>query len=157
MDGLAPPQPATPALVLCGSLHPAARAQIATLGAEGWTVVEILDADDRHADPPLVDRLALVTPALVVGQAGHDGAAAALASAGRRCRAGRSWSTLVVVGGDTAAAVLGDEPLLVGGLLGPGIPWAHRVDGTGPLVVTKPGGFGAARSLVDLFAGPFPA
>ena len=35
----------------------------------------------------------------------------------------------------------------------PGIPWARRADGSGPLVVTKAGGFGNPETLVDLLAG----
>ncbi|HEU4841820.1 MAG TPA: nucleotide-binding domain containing protein, partial [Ilumatobacteraceae bacterium] len=60
---------------------------------------------------------------------------------------------LVIIGGDTAAAVLGDEPLAAGGTLAPGVPWSRRVDGDGPLVVTKAGGFGHAATLVELLAG----
>ena len=64
---------------------------------------------------------------------------------------------LVVVGGDTAAAVLGDEPMVVGGTLAPGVPWSRRADGSGPLVVTKAGGFGHPTTLVDLLAGRSPS
>ena len=51
----------------------------------------------------------------------------------------------MIVGGDTAAAVLGDGVHVAGGTVAPGIPWARRADGTGPLVVTKAGGFGDPR------------
>ena len=71
-------------------------------------------------------------------------------------RRGR-FGVLVIVGGDTAAAVLGDEPLIAGGTLAPGVPWARRGDGRGPLVVTKAGGFGHATTLVDLLAGRSPS
>jgi uncharacterized protein YgbK (DUF1537 family) len=59
-------------------------------------------------------------------------------------------ATLVVLGGDTAAAVLGPAPLAVGGTVAPGAPWARRRDGL--LVVTRAGGFGAANAVVDLLA-----
>ena len=36
----------------------------------------------------------------------------------------------------------GDEPMVAGGTLAPGVPWSRRADGSGPLVVTKAGGFG---------------
>ena len=52
--------------------------------------------------------------------------------------------TLVVIGGDTAAALLGDAPRMVGGFVAPGMPWSRDDDGGGPLVVTKAGGFGGA-------------
>ena len=58
--------------------------------------------------------------------------------------------TLVVIGGDTAAALLGDAPRLVGGFLAPGLPWSRDEHGDGPLVVTKAGGFGGPDALVDL-------
>ena len=61
--------------------------------------------------------------------------------------------TLVVLGGDTAAAVLGPAPLLVGGTLAAGTPWARRPDGTGPLVVTRAGSFGTRSSLAELVWG----
>ena len=64
---------------------------------------------------------------------------------------------LVVLGGDTAAAVLGDEPMVVGGTLAPGVPWSQRADGSGPLVITKAGGFGHRTTLVDLLAGRSPS
>ena len=64
-----------------------------------------------------------------------------------------AFGVLVVLGGDTAAAVLGDEPMVVGGTLAPGVPWSRRADGSGPLVITKAGGFGHPTTLVDLLAG----
>jgi uncharacterized protein YgbK (DUF1537 family) len=63
----------------------------------------------------------------------------------------------MIIGGDTAAAVLGAEPMVVGGTLAPGVPWSRRADGTGPLVVTKAGGFGHRDTLVDLLAGRRPS
>jgi uncharacterized protein YgbK (DUF1537 family) len=79
--------------------------------------------------------------------------AAELAAASRELLATTCIGTLVVVGGDTAAAVLGDAPMVVGGTLAPGVPWSRRADGRGPLVVTKAGGFGQPAALVDLLAG----
>jgi uncharacterized protein YgbK (DUF1537 family) len=60
--------------------------------------------------------------------------------------------TIVVVGGDTAAAVLGDSARLVGGVVAPGMPWSRDADGAGPLVVTKAGAFGDPDAIVRLFA-----
>lgn len=62
--------------------------------------------------------------------------------------------TLVVVGGDTSAAVLGDEDRLVGGYAGPGMPWSVAASGDGPLVITKAGGFGGPDALVELLSRP---
>jgi 4-hydroxythreonine-4-phosphate dehydrogenase len=58
--------------------------------------------------------------------------------------------TLLIVGGDTAAAVLGDAPRLVGGNVLPGMPWSRDADGGGPVVVTKAGAFGDVDTLVRL-------
>ena len=37
---------------------------------------------------------------------------------------------------------------LVGGTIDTGVAWSRCVDGSGPLVVTKPGGFGDEQTLV---------
>lgn len=63
-------------------------------------------------------------------------------------------ATLVVVGGDTAAAVLGDGDRLVGGYAAPGMPWSTAFSQRGPLVITKAGGFGGPDALVDLLRSP---
>jgi uncharacterized protein YgbK (DUF1537 family) len=47
--------------------------------------------------------------------------------------------------------------MVVGGTLAPGVPWSRRTDGTGPLVVTKAGGFGHPMTLVDLLAERSPS
>jgi uncharacterized protein YgbK (DUF1537 family) len=66
---------------------------------------------------------------------------------------------LVLVGGDTAAAVLGDAPRSVGGYAALGMPWSRAVEsrgtsgevrGEGPLVITKAGSFGTVESLVEV-------
>jgi uncharacterized protein YgbK (DUF1537 family) len=58
--------------------------------------------------------------------------------------------TVVIIGGDTTAAVLGDGPRRVGGSLLPGLPWSQDANGGGPLVVTKAGSFGDVDTLVRL-------
>jgi uncharacterized protein YgbK (DUF1537 family) len=113
-----------PIVVACGSLHPSARAELGVL-------------------PPSVVVVA-TDPELVVEPA-H--AAWALAE---RVRGLGPIGTLVVVGGATAAAILGDGPLLVGGLLAPGVPWARRPHGTGPVIVTRSGGFHGPAALAPL-------
>jgi uncharacterized protein YgbK (DUF1537 family) len=81
-----------------------------------------------------------------------DRVAADLGAAARTLLAQQEFGMLFVVGGDTAAAVLGDDPVVVGGTLAPGVPWARRSDGSGPLLVTKSGGFGDSSTLVELLA-----
>ncbi len=113
-----------PVVVVCGSLHPAARAELAQLPSSVRVLTTPASAvlDPLEAARGLRDRL--------------DGP-------GGPGRTG----TLVVVGGDTAAVVLGDGPLAVGGLMAPGVPWARRPDGTGPLVITRSGGFHGPAAL----------
>ena len=125
------------ALVVCGSLHPTARAQIdAVRSVAGVTVLASPVADGPSVVPTDAERVA-----------------AGLGTAARALLATRPFRVLVVLGGDTAAAVLGDGPMVAGGTLAPGVPWSHRADGCGPLVITKAGGFGCSTTLVDLLTG----
>ena len=132
---------ATAVLVVCGSLHPAARRQVATL---------------VYSPDPL-DRVAvLVSPRMAHGGAPvpTDDAGAVADALARRAAAAvdtRSDRALVVRGGDTAAAVLGIRAVDVRGVVAPGTPWATFVD-DGRLVVTRSGGFGSHTALVDLVA-----
>ena len=60
---------------------------------------------------------------------------------------------VVIVGGETAAALLGGATRLAVGMAAPGMPWSRSADGTGPVVVTKAGGFGGPDALVQLLRG----
>jgi uncharacterized protein YgbK (DUF1537 family) len=137
----APPPLRGDVLVVCGSLHEMARDQVDALGQPPDITVLRSPLPD---DPVVTDDDA-------------TGVAAALGAAARDLLDRRPFGTLVILGGDTAAAVLGDEPLVVGGTLAPGVPWSRRIDGAGPLVVTKAGGFGHRDTLVDLLAGRRPS
>lgn len=64
----------------------------------------------------------------------------------------RDVATMVIIGGDTAAAVLGDAPRRVHGTVAPGLPWSLDEHDGGPVVVTKAGGFGDPDTLVRLFS-----
>jgi uncharacterized protein YgbK (DUF1537 family) len=141
--GRASPAPSGDVLVVCGSLHATARSQLDALGdppAAGVTVLR-----SPLPDGPVVADLTAAQVAADLGAAARDLLAA------------RAFDVLMIIGGDTAAAVLGAEPLVVGGTLAPGVPWSRRADGTGPLVVTKAGGFGHRGTLVDLLAGRRPS
>ena len=61
--------------------------------------------------------------------------------------------TLVIIGGETAAVLLGDEPRLVAGYAAPGMPWSLDQAGGGPIVITKAGSFGGPDALVHLLGG----
>ena len=123
-----------PALVVCGSLHPMALAQAAAAEAAGITVLR--------------------PPSSAVDDAGAI--AAALGGAAREAIESGRFATVIVVGGDTAAAALGDRAVVVGGTLGPGVAWSRAWGDDGPLLLTKPGGFGTPSSLVDLVGGARP-
>ena len=60
--------------------------------------------------------------------------------------------TVILIGGDTAAAVLGDRPVEVGGTVAPGVAWCRPSGESGPLVLARPGGFGGPTALIDLLA-----
>lgn len=124
-------------LVVSASQHPNAIAQFAALrdaGAGRVTVVRP-PADADPSDP--------------------DGVLADLAAAAHaRLDADPSITTVVVVGGDTAASVLGAASVTVDGTLGVGIARGRTVlGGRDVRLVTKPGGFGDAGTLVGVLEG----
>ena len=82
--------------------------------------------------------------------------ASALGDAAREAIQSGRFATVVVVGGDTAAAVLGDRVVLVGGTVAPGVAWSRAWGDDGPLLLTKPGGFGTPSTIVDLVSGAQP-
>jgi uncharacterized protein YgbK (DUF1537 family) len=126
-------------IVVCGSVAPVAREQLAAIDAAvaagRLSRVEVF-ATDLDVDAGRGELRPEVVHALV---------------AELDLRA----DLLVLVGGDTAAAVLGDAPRSVGGYAALGMPWSRAVEsrgtsGDGPLVITKAGSFGTAESLVDV-------
>jgi uncharacterized protein YgbK (DUF1537 family) len=140
--------PVRPALVVCGSTHPMARQQVAALVRAGARVVTVgasMDPTLSSADCVVVVSVAADGPAVdpsAVCRSLADAAAAALAL-GPRC-------TLVLVGGDTAEAFLGERALLVEGTLDTGVARCRFVDDPTMTVLTKPGGFGRPDTLVRL-------
>lgn len=139
-----------PTLVVCGSLHPDARAQISHAGAIGAVVAERFDPvvlgamlqgtpvvlRSPDVTGPITDRAAaevaasLVQEAAAVVESGHVG-------------------TLVVIGGDTAAALLGDALVVVHGSVRPGTALVESLVIDVP-VITRAGGFGAVDALSEL-------
>jgi 4-hydroxythreonine-4-phosphate dehydrogenase len=144
------PELVAPVVVVRGSAHPAAVEQCARLiaaGAASWTGrpepgAPVLVLEPGPAPGPL-ERLDLGVAAAVAGELG----AVARSLVAPRGPA----STLVVLGGDTAAAVLGDDVVLVGGVLAPGTAWG-RLAATDVLVVARSGGFGGPDALVELLS-----
>lgn len=126
-----------PIMVACGSLHAGARAQLDVLAAARP------DIDIRATGLP--DRMPVTSDRA-------DAAAAGLAAAIHHRLDAGDLATLVILGGDTAAAVLGDEQVMVGGVVAPGTPWARSVRWPGVTLVTRAGGFGPSDALVHLLA-----
>jgi uncharacterized protein YgbK (DUF1537 family) len=142
------PTLSAPALVVCGSLHPVAEAQVNALVAAGARLVSWL----AGAAPAVAALRAGQHAVLTAGSFERNAtttAAASIALVAREAIATGAARTVVLVGGDTAAAVLGDGPMRVGGTLAPGVAWGAMPDGVH--LVTKPGGFGGPSTLVDLF------
>ena len=75
-----------------------------------------------------------------------------VAAAARERLAAGMVDSVVIVGGDTAAAVLGDGPRHVHGYAAAGMPWSLDAGDGGPVVITKAGGFGGPDALVELLA-----
>ncbi len=125
-----------PALVVCGSLHPTAREQIDALRANAVAdAVEVIMSDACERETVTAVEANIV--------------AALLAEAVRQACANTQFSTIVILGGDTAAAILGDAPRFIEGTVGPGMPWTFDAEA---VIVARPGGFGSDRSLIELFS-----
>ena len=143
-----PPTLPRPSLVLCGSLHPVSRGQIAALPGP------LLGPNDHDA---IVDALKMGADAVVATPPATGVVEAAAAEAMATRLASRVWTwlaaggaqSLVILGGDTAAAVLGDRTLRVLGNVDTGVPLCVT-EREGTTVVTKGGGIGVAHTLAEL-------
>lgn len=148
------PRLARPLLVVAGSPHPTTRAQVARLTDHGVPAVRI-EADADPPRPPFGSAMVLVLPEAPdrPDDTTREEAARRLGIAVRRLLERQAVGGLVLVGGDTAAAVcraLGASGLALHGELGPGLAWGRLLGGPhdGLPVVTKAGGFGNPDTLV---------
>lgn len=139
-----------PALVVCGSLHPLSRAQIAALpcstfdlDAAGHAVATLAGGADAV--------LATPTRATAITDAEADAMTANLARATWRILSACTARTLILLGGDTAAAILGERELHILGNVDVGVPLAAGLApgeaAPGVHIVTKGGGIGVADTL----------
>ena len=147
----APAAPAIPrpALILCGSLHPLSRRQIAALGAPAFAP----DDDDAIIRSLLFGADAAVATPEIAGPieaVAADAMATSLATKAWRWLDAGDGKLLVVLGGDTAAAVLGERSLRVLGSVDTGVPLCETSDGR--RVVTKGGAIGRPDTLARLLA-----
>ena len=142
-----------PALVVCGSANPVARAQLAALAGGSTTIAK----DAASALSALAARrdtiLATPVPSGRVDAGRADAEAARLgAQVAEVAAKAAGLAVIVVIGGDTAAMVLGKAPVRVLGSVAPGTAWLVSPRYRLP-VVTRAGGFGDERALVDLLWG----
>ena len=123
-----PPLPG-PIVVVCASLHPVSRAQIARVAVAG---VEVVTSPEAR------------------GQASED-IAIEVAERAHRMVARLQARSVILVGGDTAEAFIGDSVVRIYGSIDAGISLGDaEVRGTKLRLAGKPGGFGTANTLVDL-------
>lgn len=122
------PRAPGPVLVVNGSASPVAHEQVRRLRARR-PGIRVLSVPEPTTDL-------------------HPDAAQAVAAEARALV--DDVATVVVIGGDTASALLGDAPRRVGGFAAPGMPWSLDQWGAGPLVVSKAGAFGGPDALLGL-------
>ncbi len=118
-----------PVIGVCASLHPASRTQMARLAEVGVEVV--MSSEVRGYEPEAV--------AAEVAERAHQRVAAVQAR------------SVILVGGDTAAAFIGDNVVRVFGSIDVGVSLGEaEIRGRRLRVASKPGGFGTANTLADL-------
>ena len=137
-----------PTLLVCGSLHPAVRRQLSLLKRriDGTAFASSTDI----IATPLADTAPIVAEVA-------ERHATELADSARSAMAKRRYRTVIVLGGDTTAAILGDDSMVIHGTLATGAAWGIRDD---IVIVTRPGGFGdddALHELIVAHDGTMPA
>jgi uncharacterized protein YgbK (DUF1537 family) len=156
-------------VVVCGSLHPVAREQVRRVAVGAGVDPSRIDLVVSEAVDGPVPTAAAATAAMSLAAAAWARVAA---------NAAGSRVGVVVLGGETTAAFLGDRPVDVVGWAAPGTPWGyvrravadaggpvgadddghtddgHTDDDLGDLVVaTRSGGFGTPDALAELLTG----
>ena len=118
-----------PTVAVCASLHPVSRAQIAKLAEAGIDVVT--SSEVRTAESVAI--------------------AVEVAERGRRLVTAKRARSVILVGGDTAEAFIGDSVVRVFGSIDVGVSLGEaEIDGVTLRLACKPGGFGAPNTLVNL-------
>lgn len=143
-----PPLP-RPALIVCGSLHPLSRAQISKLECPdvrpGGDRQQALAALARGEDVLLATELTSDE----IADAEAESMASSVATTTWDLIATSGAPTLIVLGGDTAAAILGERTLHVLGSADTAVP-VCQTDDRRLTVVTKGGGIGVEDTLARL-------
>ena len=128
-----------PVLVVCGSLNATSRDQL-----------DRLDCDRLQLDGPIpdFDDVRVVATPMPSGDITNTMAEAmAQRIAGFLNDTSVDIATLVIVGGDTVAACIGDQTLQVIGTVEAGIPVSRYRDS---MLITKGGGIGTVESLCNI-------
>ncbi len=139
-----------PVLVVCGSVHPASRRQLDFAEHRGVAVTYL--ADDISARVLEREGALVFASDIPVGDVTAPVAVASAASLARGVadlRRQAVLGALVILGGDTASAVLGDAAVSAHGSVDVGTAWV-QVEGIDVPVITRSGGFGSDSALVDL-------
>lgn len=139
-----------PVLVVCGSVHPASRAQLELAQRRSVPITYL--ADDLGVRSLEREGALVLASEIPVGDVTEPMAVAAATSLSRgveKLRTQVELGAMVVLGGDTTAAVLGDAAVAVHGSVDVGTAWA-TVEGFDMPVITRSGGFGSDRALLDL-------
>jgi uncharacterized protein YgbK (DUF1537 family) len=125
--------PSGPVLVVCGSRHPASRAQAAAV--EGRPGVMVLTSPALpEADPEAV--------ALSLARRAHDHLAA------------HGSALVILLGGDTTDAFVGPRVVAVHCSVGVGMAYGSvDVNGSNISIISKPGGFGAPDAIAVVLDG----
>ncbi|MCY3838437.1 MAG: hypothetical protein OXH09_07330 [Gammaproteobacteria bacterium] len=144
-----PPLP-RPALIVCGSLHPLSRMQVSKLDC-------LTVGPDDSAEQALIALrggedviLATELTTAEIGDAAAESMASAVATTAWDWVTATGAPTLIVLGGDTAAAILGDRTLRVLGSADTAVPLCQTEEGLA--VVTKGGGIGEEDTLAGLLS-----
>lgn len=128
-----------PMLVVCGSLNATSRDQLDRLDCER------LDLDTPISAFDGVRVVATPIPSGEITNAMAEAMAQSVAEAVQNAQV--DVATLVIIGGDTVAACVGDNTLQVIGTVEAGIPVSNY---EGRALVTKGGGIGTAASLQNI-------
>ncbi|PDH37936.1 MAG: hypothetical protein CNE99_07580 [OM182 bacterium MED-G24] len=132
-----------PVLIICGSLNATSRRQLTHLGVP----VQMMDGDCNVVADVSVFATHLPDEEVTLPEARN----VAMRTAGfvREQLKTERFATLLMIGGDTSAALLGDETVVVIGTVDTGIPVSRysNID-----LVTKGGGIGQPDTLIKLLS-----
>ena len=155
-------------LVVCGSLNAVSRRQVTELAARGAAVAAVEPGGAAERDmrgmSDLVSSLSSGGVGVLVSadeRSASPGSGETPAGTEHARELGRvalklielaNPTTVIIVGGDTAGALIGDRSAVVTGTVEVGIPIATLLMQPELTVVTKAGGFGDPLTLVRLLA-----